>query len=52
MKYAVVYESATGNTKMLADEIRNTLGEENCVWFGAPDENMSRGLCRMLQKSC
>lgn len=43
MKYAVVYESATGNTKMLADEIRNTLGEENCVWFGAPDENMSGG---------
>ena len=22
MKYAVVYESATGNTKMLADEIK------------------------------
>ena len=43
MKYAVVYESATRNTKMLADEIRNTLGEENCVWFGAPDENMSGG---------
>ena len=43
MKYAVVYESATGNTKMLADEIRNALGEENCVWFGTPDENMPRG---------
>lgn len=41
MKYAVIYESATGNTKMLADEIRNILGEENCVRFGTPEENMS-----------
>ena len=43
MKYAVVYESATGNTKMLADEIRDTLGEENCVCFGTPGENMTGG---------
>ena len=43
MKYAVIYESATGNTKMLADEIRDTLGEENCVCFGTPGENMAGG---------
>ena len=28
MKYAVIYESATGNTEMLAKEIKSTLGEE------------------------
>lgn len=39
MKYAVIYDSATGNTKMLADEIKNTLGEEKCVFFGSPEEN-------------
>lgn len=37
MKYAVIYESATGNTEMLADEIRRTLGEEKCVCFGTPE---------------
>lgn len=40
MKYAVIYESATGNTKMLADEIRTTLGEDKCVCFGAPEEEL------------
>ena len=39
MKYAVIYESATGNTKMLADEIRNVLGERECIFFGTPEEN-------------
>lgn len=38
MKYAVVYESATGNTQMLAEKIRRTLGEEKCVFFGTPEE--------------
>lgn len=40
MKYAVVYESPTGNTKMLADEIRDYLGEENCVYFGRPEDGI------------
>lgn len=39
MKYAVIYESATGNTKMLADEIRNVLGERECIFFGTLEEN-------------
>lgn len=34
MTYAVVYASATGNTKMLAEEIRRARGEEICVYFG------------------
>ena len=38
MKYAVVYESATGNTKMLADEIINILGDAECVYFGTVEE--------------
>ena len=37
MKYAVVYSSQTGNTKMLAEAIRDTLPEEECVYFGGPD---------------
>ena len=42
MKYAVIYESATGNTKMLADEIRTALGEDKCVCFGTPEELQSK----------
>ncbi len=42
MKYAVIYESATGNTKMLADEIEKILGAEDCVCFGMPGENLQR----------
>ena len=37
MKYAVVYSSQTGNTKMLAETIRDTLPMSGCVYFGAPD---------------
>lgn len=36
MTYAVIYNSATGNTKMLADRIRKKLGEDDCVFFGGP----------------
>lgn len=38
MKYAVVYTSKTGNTKQLAEEIRNTLPSADCVYFGQPDD--------------
>ena len=34
MNYAVVYASITGNTKMLAEEIRRVYGGEECVYFG------------------
>ena len=40
MKYAVIYESATGNTEMLAKEIKSTLGKEKCVCFGTPEEEL------------
>ena len=34
MNYAVVYASVTGNTKMLAEEVRRVNGGEECVYFG------------------
>lgn len=34
MTYAIIYSSKTGNTELLADVIRQTLPEENCVWYG------------------
>ena len=38
MKYAVIYESATGNTKLLAEAVRTELGVEKCVCFAAVSE--------------
>ena len=38
MKYAVVYSSRTGNTKMLAEVVKAELKEEDCVYFGTPDD--------------
>ena len=38
MKYAVIYESATGNTKQLAEAVREELGVEKCVCFAAVSE--------------
>ena len=37
MKNAVVFSSKTGNTKKLADEIRNVLPEETIKYFGSPE---------------
>lgn len=39
MKYAVVYDSPTGNTKILAEEVRRFMDEQNrsadeCLYFG------------------
>ena len=38
MSYSIVFSSRTGNTRQLAETIRETLGEEGLVYFGAPDE--------------
>lgn len=40
MKYAVVYASATGNTAMLAEEIRLYMKNAECVYFGEAKENI------------
>ncbi len=37
MSYAIVYSSRTGNTKMLAEAIKEALPEESCIYFGGPD---------------
>ena len=34
MSYSIVYSSRTGNTKMLADCIKETLPQDECVYFG------------------
>ena len=36
MKYAIVYSSRTGNTKLLAQAIRSALPPEDCLYFGPP----------------
>ena len=38
MNYSIVYSSMTGNTHMLADLVRETLPEADCVYFGVPAE--------------
>lgn len=38
MSYAIVYKSRTGNTDLLARTIRDTLPQQDCIYFGAPDE--------------
>ena len=37
MTYSIVYSSKTGNTKMLADAILQTLEEKDCMYCGKPD---------------
>ena len=38
MKYAIVCSSRTGNTRLLAETIRDTLPPEECIYFGPPSE--------------
>lgn len=37
MTYSIVYASQTGNTKMLAEALRDVLPAADCLYFGAPD---------------
>ena len=36
-KYAILFSSKTGNTRLLADAIRAALPEEDCAFFGEAD---------------
>lgn len=38
MNYMIVYQSVTGNTALLAEEIRNKLEKETCCYYGQLDE--------------
>ena len=33
-RYSILFSSPTGNTKMLAEAIRDALSEEDCDYFG------------------
>lgn len=37
MQYAIVYSSRTGNTRLLADTVRQALDPADCLYFGPPD---------------
>lgn len=36
MSYEIVYKSATGNTLLLAEEVRKIWGSADCIYFGEP----------------
>ncbi len=36
MSYSIVYSSKTGNTALLAQTLRDCLGEADCLYFGPP----------------
>lgn len=38
-KCAVVYSSKTGNTRMLADAVKSVLSDDECIYFGEPDDS-------------
>lgn len=38
MKYSIVFSSHTGNTRMLAEELKKILPESDCVYYGEPNE--------------
>ncbi len=37
MTYSIVYSSRTGNTRMLAQALKEALPQGDCVYFGGPD---------------
>ena len=36
-RYSILFSSLTGNTKKLADTLREVLPKEDCDYFGAPE---------------
>ena len=40
MKIAIVYSSNTGNTKIIAEAIKEELSNEDIVYFGKPENNI------------
>ena len=42
-RYSIIFSSVTGNTKLLADALRETLPKDACDYFGA-SENAPRSL--------
>lgn len=44
MKIAIIYDSITGNTKKIAEEIKNEIDEINLVYFGEPETGIEADL--------
>ena len=42
MTYAIVYSSKTGNTRLLAETLRDTLPTDDCLYFGKPSDEALR----------
>lgn len=42
MTYAIVYSSKTGNTRLLAEALRDTLPAGDCLYFGIPSDEALR----------
>lgn len=42
MTYAIVYSSKTGNTRLLAETLRDTLPAGDCLYFGTPSDEALR----------
>ena len=38
MKYSIIYSSKTGNTTLLAKNIKETLPKNDCIYYGEVDE--------------
>ena len=36
-RYSIIFSSVTGNTKLLADALRETLPKDTCDYFGASE---------------
>ncbi len=41
MKIAIVYKSITGNTKIIANAIKEALSEQEIIYFGEPKDNIN-----------
>ena len=42
MTYAIIYSSKTGNTRLLAEILRDTLPTADCLYFGEPSDEALR----------
>ena len=38
MKYAIVFATNTGNTKLLADTVKSNFNDEDIIYFGSPND--------------
>ena len=38
MKFSILFSSHTGNTRLLAETLKNTLPDSECIYYGLPDQ--------------